>query len=125
MSGLALKTWKHFVIFERFDVVVVPFPFTDIDAKLRRPAVVLSDPVAFGKDTGQNLMAMVTRAQRSSWQSDLPIQDSTSAGLAACSLLRLKLFNIENRFIIRKLGQLSELDIFRLKSLLVSHLGLD
>ena len=125
MSGLALKTWKHFVIFKRLDVVVVPFPFTDIDAKLRRPAVVLSDPVVFGKDTGQNLMAMVTRAQRSSWQSDLPIQDSTSAGLAASSLLRLKLFNIENRFIIRRLGQLSELDSFRLKSLLVSHLGLD
>ena len=35
------------VTFEAYDVVVVPFPFSDRAASKRRPALVLSDRAAF------------------------------------------------------------------------------
>ena len=113
------------MIFERFDLVVVPFPFTDIHATIKRPAVVLSDPIKFGLETGQNLMAMVTRAQQSSWSSDLPIDDIEIAGLTGPSFVRLKLFNIENQLVIRRMGRLGESDIRQLKARLIEHFSLN
>ncbi|WP_249263502.1 type II toxin-antitoxin system PemK/MazF family toxin [Microcystis aeruginosa] len=49
------------VIYEQFDVVVVPFPFTDINATKRRPALILSDALAFNTSVGRSVMAMITR----------------------------------------------------------------
>jgi len=38
--------------FEAFNIVVVPFPFTDRSTTKRRPALVLSDAKAFNKQIG-------------------------------------------------------------------------
>lgn len=39
--------------FNAFDVVVVPFPFTDKATTKRRPALILSDAQAFNLHAGQ------------------------------------------------------------------------
>ena len=49
--------------FEAFEVVVVPFPFTDRTTTKRRPALVLSDAKAFNRQVGQSVLAMITRAR--------------------------------------------------------------
>jgi hypothetical protein len=41
-NGTARRMRKHFVICERYETIVVPFPFSDIPILKRRPAVVLS-----------------------------------------------------------------------------------
>ena len=46
--------------FDRYAVVRVPFPFTDRNATKNRPAVVLSDAVAFNTPAGHSVMAMIT-----------------------------------------------------------------
>ena len=46
--------------FEQFDVVVVPFPYTDTATSKRRPALVLSDASSFNNKIGQSVMAMIT-----------------------------------------------------------------
>lgn len=51
--------------FEAFDVVVVPFPFTDRSTTKRRPALVLSDRDMFNARVGQVVMAMITSAKNS------------------------------------------------------------
>lgn len=48
--------------FERFDVVVVPFPFTDVDAVKRRPALVISNAQTFNRSVGHSAIAMITTA---------------------------------------------------------------
>jgi hypothetical protein len=53
------------VTYEQFAIVVVPFPFTDIAITKRRPALILSDAVAFNAPMGHSVMAMITTANHS------------------------------------------------------------
>ena len=46
--------------YEPYDVVVVPFPFTDRLTSKRRPALVLPDREAFNEEVGQAVLAMIT-----------------------------------------------------------------
>ena len=92
--------------FDRFDVLVVPFPFTDKAAEKRRPAVVISDGKAFNQPAGHSIMAMITSAGNAPWPLDTPITDLQSAGLPSPSVVRLKLFTLDHRFVLRKAGKL-------------------
>jgi mRNA interferase MazF len=101
---------KHTMTFNRFDVVVVPFPFTDRSSTKRRPALVLSDARCFNKQVGQSVLAMITSAQNSDWPLDVEIADLDMAGLTSASVVRMKLFTLDDRLIIRQAGQLSDTD---------------
>lgn len=96
--------------YERFDVVVVPFPFTDSAASKRRPALVLSNEKAFNLPAGHSVMVMITSAGNAAWPFDVAISDGNAAGLTAASLVRMKLFTLDNRYILRCIGQLSASD---------------
>lgn len=98
------------VIFNAFDVVVVPFPFTDRTTGKRRPALVLSDAQTFNRQVGQAVMAMITSAKNSEWPLDIEIRDLDSAGLPSASIIRMKLFTLDEQLIIRKAGTLAVSD---------------
>jgi mRNA interferase MazF len=93
---------------EPWQVVVVPFPFTDRATTKRRPALVLSAK-AFNV-AGHTVLAMITSAAHQSWPGDVPLGDLESAGLKMPSLVRLKLFTLDNRFIERSVGTLAARD---------------
>ena len=90
---------------EPWHVVVVPFPFTDRATTKRRPALVLSAK-AFNRQ-GHSVLAMITSASHPPWPGDTSLGDLKSAGLNAPSLVRLKVFTLDNRFIARRLGMLA------------------
>jgi len=94
----------------RFDIVVVPFPFTDKAAAKRRPALVISDAKAFNRPAGHSVMAMITSAGNEPWPLDVPITDLKSAGLPSPSVVRMKLFTLDHRFVLRKAGKLAASD---------------
>jgi mRNA interferase MazF len=96
--------------FNAYDVVVVPFPFTDRATTKRRPALILSDAQAFNQKVGQSVMAMITSAKNSDWPLDREIEDLDSAGLPSASIVRMKLFTLDQQLIIRKAGKLSPTD---------------
>ena len=96
--------------YEAFDVVVVPFPFTDRSTAKRRPALVLSDARAFNKQVGQSVLAMITSARNSDWPLDVEIEHLDSAGLPSASVVRMKLFTLDDQLVIRKAGALAEDD---------------
>lgn len=89
----------------RFGVVKVPFPFTDRRAQKRRPALVLSQP-DFQQASGHLLLAMITSARQSSWPLDWPIADLNAAGLRQDCVVRLKLFTLDERLVLERLGAL-------------------
>ncbi|MCZ7663057.1 MAG: type II toxin-antitoxin system PemK/MazF family toxin [Thermoleophilia bacterium] len=96
--------------YEPWSVVVVPFPFTDSPRARRRPALVLSSTAEQGGLVGHSVLAMITSARNSRWPLDVAIDDLPSAGLEAASVVRMKLFTLDHRFILRSIGALSEQD---------------
>jgi mRNA interferase MazF len=101
---------------EPWDVVVVPFPFTDSPASKRRPALVLSSH-AFNDHSGHSLMAQITKAKQSSWPGDFRIQN-VEAGLPEECIVRMKLFTIDNRLIQKRTGNLSASDREQVRNVL-------
>ena len=98
------------MIYDAFDVVVVPFPFTDRSATKRRPALVLSVSASFNRRTNHAVLAMITSPGDSSWPLDVPISDLDAAGLISPSVVRMKLFTLDDRFVLRKAGTLATND---------------
>ena len=94
---------------EPFDVVVVPFPFTERRAAKRRPALVLSS-AEFNRGCSQSILAMITSSDRDVWPSDAPIEDWREANLAAPCRVRFKLFTLDHGLVLRRLGALSARD---------------
>lgn len=93
--------------YDRFDVVRVPFPFTDRTATRNRPALVVSDRTAFNDPARHSVMAMITSAAHAPWPLDVRIGDLVAAGLPHASIVRLKLFTLDHRLVRGRLGGLS------------------
>lgn len=74
-------------IFSRFDVVSVPFPYTDRPVRQRRPALVVS-AVAHEQATGLVCLVMTTAAENRPWAGDVRLAGSRRAGLSIPSVVR-------------------------------------
>lgn len=96
-------------IFKPYTVVAVPFPFTDKDYTKKRPALVISQE-EYQKNTRHCILAMITSAKQSQWKYDITIEDIEAAGLPGASVIRAKLFTLDDRLIIGELGALSNRD---------------
>ena len=96
--------------FEQWDVVVVPFPFADSAAQRRRPALVVSRPDALGSVVGHSVLAMITSAGHRRWPLDVPLADLAAAGLPTPSVVRMKLFTLDDRLVERRAGGLAPPD---------------
>ncbi|MDE2662462.1 MAG: type II toxin-antitoxin system PemK/MazF family toxin [Gemmatimonadota bacterium] len=94
--------------FEPYDVVVVPFPFTDRLASRRRPALVVSSE-SFHAEHEQSILAMITTT-RAGWPSDVSIRRWREAGLHVPCRVRFKLFTLDHSLILRRVGGLAEGD---------------
>lgn len=102
------------MIFDKWDIVVVPFPFADLAKSKLRPALILSKK-RFNDSHSHTIMAMITSAKHSSWSSDVKISNLTKAGLTNESIIRFKLFTIDNRLIQKKIGKLAKQDSLRIE----------
>ena len=97
--------------FEAFDVVRVPFPFSDLPKVTKeRPALVLSDEKSFGAKIGHSVLGMITSAENSAFPLDILVADHHSAGLPKKCIVRMKLFTVDNRIILERVGKLGSKD---------------
>lgn len=73
--------------FDPWDIVKVPFPYTDRPVRQRRPALVVSaDELATAH--GLLWLVMITSAANRGWSGDVPISDADAAGLPIPSIVR-------------------------------------
>lgn len=73
--------------FEAWDVVRVPFPYTNRSVQQRRPALVVAHHA--GKDVPSLLwVLMITSAAHRRWPDDIEVSDLAAAGLPAPSIVR-------------------------------------
>ena len=96
------------------DIVIVPFPFIDKPVQKLRPALVLSSNPD-GEYGNHLVLAMITSAKRSRWESDIILKEWQAAGLKAESIVRWKIFTIEDELIKEKRGNLSSNDLKSVK----------
>jgi mRNA interferase MazF len=96
--------------YNQFDIVLVPFPFTDSGQTKRRPAIIISDPQEFDTRVKRSVMAMITTSTQSPWPLDISITDLSLTGLSSPSIIRMKLFTLDHALIVRKIGTLSSND---------------
>jgi mRNA interferase MazF len=108
------------VIFKAFDVVAVPFPFTDRDATKRRPALVISNE-RFNQQHNQLVLAMITTTTDKVWPSDASLIDWQEAGLKVACHFRLKLFTLDQNLALKIIGHLSSKDVKSVQSALSEY----
>jgi mRNA interferase MazF len=73
--------------FSSFDVVSLPFPYTDRPIRQRRPALIVSQP-GHERATGLLWVVMITAAENRRWAGDVQLSNPGRAGLAIPSVVR-------------------------------------
>ena len=106
------------MIYDQFDIVVVPFPFVDSVTAKKRPALILSSSKYFNHETKHSIMAMITSARNKPWPGDVNISNLKNAGLSKPSVIRMKLFTLDHRLILNSIGALSPKDQKAIRTML-------
>lgn len=96
------------------DIVLIPFPFTDLTGKKNRPALIL-----IGSELDVTV-AFITSKLKWQERSDMELGPSSENGLKKTSLVRLsKLTTIDKTLVIGKLGALSNPEINKVNNKLI------
>ena len=97
--------------YERGDVVLVPFPFSERPVAKRRPAVVVSSNT-YHKASDDVIIAQITsKLAVTPRPGDHHIVAWQEAGLVTPSLVRTKLATLHNALILRRLGTMPASDM--------------
>ncbi|HJZ05405.1 MAG TPA: type II toxin-antitoxin system PemK/MazF family toxin [Patescibacteria group bacterium] len=108
--------------FLKGDVVLVPFPFTDLSAAKTRPAVVVSTS-SFERTTGNITVAMITFTQQVT-PYDCTLVDWKKANLLFPSWVRAKLVTLSPALVRYHPGRLSRRDLSEVEKRVRHALGL-
>ena len=100
------------MICDQFDVVVVPFPFSDLPRSKKRKALVISNR-KFNQANGNSILLMITSAVKSKWLFDVPVDDLDTAGLKKNCVVRMKSFTLDNGLLMEICGSLGSKDSAR------------
>jgi len=110
--------------YKRGDVVLVPFPFTDLMGVKRRPGLVVSTE-AHNTATRDIVIAQITgNVTGNPRVGDHNIAGWQQAGLVAPSIVRAKLATIETTQINRTIGRLLPADMTQVNAKLRTMLAL-
>ncbi len=110
--------------YENGDVVLVPFPFSNLFVTKKRPAVVISS-ASFNRCTSDIvIIAITSNVTKENIVGDCILNDWENAGLLKPSTIKPAIATIEQNLIIKKLGILSKRDLYSLKISLLSLLNL-
>ena len=102
--------------FQRGDVVLVPFPFTDLRSQKVRPAVVLSSAEYRASEPDLILGAITTNLSAAMSAVDYVLREWQVANLRYPSAFKPLLFTLEPALVLHQVGQttahdLTEVDI--------------
>jgi mRNA interferase MazF len=104
------------------DIVIIPFPFTDLSDKKIRPAVIVSNK-KFNQLSNVLVAAISTKPGNNDFAITLETSDLKNGELNKSSFIRLQnLFVLEKRLIIKKVAQLSAKKQKVIKEQLIDYL---
>ena len=97
--------------FQRGDVVLVPFPFSNLTTTKVRPAVVLSSALYHRTQPDVILGAVTSNTSTATTPSDYVLNDWQQAGLRYPSAFKAVIFTLEPVLILHRIGALSPSDL--------------
>ena len=102
------------------DIVLVKFPFSDLESSKKRPTLLLTSPLDIKQNVSISTIAMITsKIESLQLPGDYQIENWSQANLLHPSLLRLsKIATVETQLISKTLGKLNDKDIKKVKKLL-------
>lgn len=83
MNGNQKRMKKPTNIYNKYEIVKIPFPYSETNQIKLRPAVIISSEKHFHGEIGMSIMAMITsiKPKRDIWPSDVLIENLQSSGL--------------------------------------------
>jgi mRNA interferase MazF len=105
------------------DIVLVPFPFTDQSTTKQRPAVVVSSTAYNRARRDVILMAVTSQVRGGNVFGETLVQDWQVAHLLKPSAIKPIFATLQQDFVIKSLGKLSQRDAHSLKEAIGSILG--
>ena len=100
--------------FQKGDVVLVPFPFSDLSATKVRPAVVVSSALYQASEPDIVLAALTSKTGAASGPLDYMLRDWHVAGLRLPSALKPVLFTLDPRRVLYHVGQITARDMVQI-----------
>lgn len=97
--------------FQRGDVLLVPFPFSDLSTTKTRPALVVSGAGYHASEPDLILAAITSRVAAATGPFDYVLGDWRAAGLRFPSALKPVLFTLDPARVIVKVGALGAIDM--------------
>ena len=97
--------------FQRGDVVLVPFPFSDFSATKVRPAVVVSSGLYHNTKPDLILLAVTSQVAAATGPLDYVLSDWQKAGLRFPSACKPVLFTLDPARVLHHVGALAPADL--------------
>ena len=109
---------KSIITYKKWDIVLLPFPFTDLTAAKKRPGLIVS-PDEYNDKSDVIIAFITSKLDLEQRFGDYRITQWKQAGLPKPSLIRMKFATIAKGIIIKKLGRLTSKDTASFRNLLV------
>ncbi|MHB1126312.1 MAG: type II toxin-antitoxin system PemK/MazF family toxin [Bacillota bacterium] len=107
------------MIFNKREVILIPFPFSDLSSSKKRPAAVL----ACIPSREELICMMLTSTKNTDAVVDVPINNLEQSGLVKPTYARTsRLFTITYDMVIKKLGVLAEPDFNSIIKNIINYL---
>ncbi len=110
--------------YRRGDVVLVPFPFSDLSTTKVRPAVVVSSALYQSTQPDLLLSALTAQVASATGPLDYHLSDWHSAGLRFPSALKPVIVTLDPSRVVHRIGPLSAADLAEVDSRLRRALAL-
>ncbi len=104
--------------YNRGDVILVPFPFSDQTARKKRPAIIVSSDTYNSISQDIVIMAITGQIRGHIGVGEFLIEDWQGAGLLKPSAVKSAISTIEQKLVMKLLGRLSSKDLSTLEKVL-------
>jgi len=113
-NGIMTRT-KYIMIYKKWDIVLVPFHFTDLSKTKKRPGLIIS-PTEHNSRGDIVIMFVTSNLKAFQKLGDYKIKQWKKASLPKPSIVRMKFATISENIIIKKIGKLDNTDAEKLKT---------
>lgn len=100
--------------YKKWDIVLVPFSFTNFTTVKKRPALIIS-PNNYNEGPDLIIMFITSKIDKLERVGDIMIKDWQDCGLLKPSMGRMKFATIEKSIVKKRLGTLTNLDQVSIK----------